>query len=68
MGEQEKVLIENKRGMLFHFTYCSSMVTFRTSFRNFWKKCFNETLINDVVPIAGIRNTANLQRQLVRNK
>jgi hypothetical protein len=65
---KEKVLIDYKRTMFVHFTFCSNMVTFPTRFHNLWNKYFNETPINDVTPIVGTRNTPNLQRQLVCNK
>lgn len=66
--KKEKVAIDHGQVMFVHFTYCSSMRTFPTVFHALWKKYFEESPINELVPVVGTRNVKNLQRTLVKNK
>ncbi|CAF1517775.1 unnamed protein product [Rotaria sordida] len=53
---KEKVLIDYRKTMFVHFTYCSNMKTFPGKFHTLWNKYFGESPINEVIPILGTRN------------
>jgi hypothetical protein len=65
---EEKIPIDFRKTMFIHFTYCLNMKTFPSKFHDLWKKYFDESPINEIMPILGTRNVHNLQRRLVRNK
>jgi len=54
--------------MFVHFTYCSNMRTFPRKFHELWRKYFNESPINDIIPVLGTKNVHNLQRRLVHTR
>ncbi|CAF4174744.1 unnamed protein product, partial [Rotaria sordida] len=62
---KEKISVDYGKTIFVHFTYCSSMRTFPIKFHALWNKYFGESPINEVLPILGIRNAKNLQRQLI---
>ncbi|CAF1470480.1 unnamed protein product [Rotaria magnacalcarata] len=65
---KEKVPVNYDKTMFVHFTYCSSMKTFPGKFHTLWNKYFEESPINEVVPVLGTRNVKNLQRQLTHTR
>ncbi len=65
---QEKVPIDYNRTMFVHFTYCSNMRPFPEKFHILWKKYFEESPINEVIPVLGIRTANNLQRRLAHTR
>jgi hypothetical protein len=66
--ENKKVPIDYGKTMLVHFTYCSNMKTFPSKFHSLWQKYFNQSPINEIIPVTGIRNVNNLQRRLMHTK
>ncbi|CAF1611520.1 unnamed protein product [Rotaria magnacalcarata] len=61
---KEKVPVDYGKTMFVHFTYCSNMKTFPGKFHALWNKYFEESPINEVIPVLGTRNVKNLQRRL----
>ena len=64
----ENIPVDHSRKMFVHFTYCSNMRTFPRKFHTLWQKYFQDSPIDDLTPILGIRNVGNLQRRLVRTR
>ncbi len=65
---QEKIPIDHGKTRFVHFTYCSNMTTFSVKFHALCQIYFLESPIDDVVPVLGTRNVANLQRRLVHTR
>ncbi|CAF4151643.1 unnamed protein product, partial [Rotaria magnacalcarata] len=65
---KEKLSVNYDKSIFVHFTYCSSMKTFPIKFHTLWDKYFDKSPINEVIPILGTRNVANLQRRLIQTK
>ncbi|CAF3636257.1 unnamed protein product [Rotaria socialis] len=63
-----KVPINYEKTMFIHFTYCSSMKTFPFKFHILWNKYFEESPINELLPVLGTRNVQNLQRRLTHTR
>ena len=62
---KEKIPINYDKTMFVHFTYCSSLRTFPRKFHELWNTYFGESPINEIIPVLGMRNVNNLQRQLM---
>ncbi|CAF1513649.1 unnamed protein product [Adineta ricciae] len=66
---EEKVpTINYEKALFVHFTYCSNMTTFPRKFHSLRNKYFEQSPINEVIPILGTRNVNNLQQQLVHTR
>jgi hypothetical protein len=65
---KEKRPIDYNTTMFVHFTYCSTMRTFPRKFHELWDKYFEESPINEIIPILGTLNTDNLQQRLVHTR
>ena len=66
--EKEKVQVNYGTTMFVHFTFCSNMKTFPSKFHLLWRKYFDQSPIEGVIPALGVRNVNNLQRRLVHTK
>ncbi|CAM4846981.1 unnamed protein product [Rotaria magnacalcarata] len=66
--KKEKLSVNYEKSIFVHFTYCSSMKTFPIKFHTLWDKYFDQSPINEVIPILGTRNVDNLQRRLIHTK
>lgn len=65
---QPKPPINHGTSMFVHFTYYSNMRSFPKKFHELWQKYFDQSAINDIVPMLGTRNVLNLQRRLVHTR
>ncbi|CAF1580768.1 unnamed protein product, partial [Rotaria magnacalcarata] len=50
---KEKLLVNYKKTIFVHFTYCSSTKTLPIKFHILWQKYFDKFPINEVIPILG---------------
>ena len=65
---QTKLPIDHGTKMFVHFTYCTNMRTFPKQFHELWNKYFEESPVNEIIPVLGTRNLPNLQRRLVHTR
>ena len=65
---QENQQTNYDTNLFIHFTYCSNMRIFPIHFHSLWNKYFDECPINDIQPVLGTRNLANLLRQLTNTR
>ncbi len=66
--ENEKEIIDYRKHIFIHFTYCLTMKQFPKKFHILWNKYFSASPIADIVPVLGFRNTKNLQQRLVKTR
>ena len=55
---------DHGRTMFIPFTYCTTMRTFPSKFHTFWCKYFQQSPINEIIPVLRTRNVDNLQGRL----
>lgn len=60
--------IDHRTTLFVHFTYCTNMRLFPKKFHELWFKYFNQSPIDDIIPILGTRNGKNLQTDLVHTR
>ncbi|CAF1647172.1 unnamed protein product [Didymodactylos carnosus] len=56
---------DHRKTIFVHFAYSTSMRTFPVKFHTLWRKYFELSPINEIVPVLGTRNIDNLQRRLI---
>jgi hypothetical protein len=64
---KEKTDVNYETNVFVHFTYCSNMRTFPVRFLALWEKYFQQSPINEVIPVLGTRNVHNLQLKLANS-
>ena len=60
--------IDHRTNLFVHFTYCTNMKLFPNKFHDLWHQYFDQSPINDIIPVLGTRNAKNLQRDLVHTR